>query len=133
MSKNSFVSYIFCDNNYRVAFGNCGSWSNTRFLEIEYTNLGEVLHYYGINHKDLEQKFRIYTSVITDRENKKEYQFFNGNEKLKDLLNQYDKLGNDFDHPVNCNCIACNSFFSTMYMNDTIARVIKEFEALDSE
>ncbi|MFZ4798987.1 MAG: hypothetical protein ACOYMA_15915 [Bacteroidia bacterium] len=134
--ERGFVAYIdYLESGaYKVAIGYHGTWKETQFIEIEYTDSGKKIHFFDdSNIEKLEQKFHEYITSITHKEYKNEYQFFNGNEKLKEVIDKYKTFGVDYVHDTDCNCAACQIFDGINFRGDTINRVIKELGEETSE
>ncbi len=127
--EKSFVSFIDCseEGTYNVAIGNQGSWEETQFIEIEFTDSGKIIRFFDDSSLDkLEQKFHEYVTNITNKSYKNEFRFFIGNETMKDTLDKYKSLGVEYVHDSDCKCVACQKFDGYNFRGDTINRVINE-------
>lgn len=131
IKKDSFVTYKSCNNDdtekFIVVIGHCDTSRVIQFIEIEYTDKGEIIHFYDSSNKETEQKYEAYKNVGALDNCIDKYVEFSGNEDLQILLQQYKKQGSDFEHNLNCNCVACSHCKFTIYRGETIERVLADF------
>jgi len=134
IKKDSFVAYKSCDNNdtekYIVAIGHCDASEVIQFIEIEYTDEGEIIHFYDSSNEEMDQKYKTYKNVGTLENGIDKYIEFSGNKDLQILLQLYKDQGSDFEHKLNCSCPACDYCKFTIYRGDTIERVIEDFSRI---
>ena len=131
MDVKSFVSYISGINNtnYSLAVGLCCSWEYTRFIELEYTDNGIIIHYYNYNcnefHEKSKQKYLQYKTNSAER-----YSEFYCNIELIKLLKAFTKMGCEYHHTQSCDCGACCLLPKNLYIFsfDVIKIVKKLFE-----
>lgn len=132
--KDSFVAYNSCKSNgterFIVAIGHCGVLNDIQFIEIEYTDEGEIIHFYDSSNEGLEEKFPTFKNGSTIENCFNEYVEFPGNDKIKELLQFYKDQGSDFEHKLNCSCTACSNYKFTIYRGDTIKRVFEDFSII---
>lgn len=130
IKRDSFVAYKSCSiiesEKYLVAFGHCGTLEVIQFIEIEYTDNGEIIHFYDIRNEKIEEKYKSFQPENSEKDCITILEKFCGNEKLNKLLDNYKKLGCDYVHEPDCRCVACENFKGTIYRGDTICRVIAE-------
>lgn len=134
IKKNSFVAYNSVNNDgtekFIVAIGHCTTTDEIQFIEIEYTDEGEVIHFFDTSNEEFEEKFNALKNVSSEENCFNEYVEFPGNDKLKALLQSFKEQGSDFEHKLNCTCAACCIYKFTIYRGDTIDRVIGDFSRI---
>lgn len=131
LKKDCFVAYNSCNNNdtgkFIVAIGQCAVSEEIQFIEIEYTDNGEIIHFYDSSNEETEQKFEAYKNVGAFDNCIDKYVEFSGNKNLQILLQLYKEQGSDFEHNLNCSCPACDYCKFTIYRGETIERVLADF------
>jgi len=132
INKNSFVAYNSYNNDKRfiVAIGHCGALNDIQFIEIEYTDEGEIIHFYDSSNEELSEKFEAFKKASSVENCFDKYVEFFGNDKLRTLLELYKEQGCDYEHTLNCSCVACNTYKFTIYRGDSIERIIDELSKL---
>lgn len=130
MGKIGFVAIIENAGNYKIALGYSGTWIETQFIVIEYTDSGENIHFYDSSNKLLKDKYETFKNTGTVENGPYHYFEFSGNDKLKDLLQLFQEQGDDFQHKLNCSCPACGYCKFTIYRGDTIDRILADFSII---
>ncbi len=117
MTKNSFVAFIPStqNENYRVAFGNCGTGHNVQFIELEYTDGGILIHYHTYKceeYKEIsKQKYLEFQKGSPNF-----FSLFYGTAILTNLLNAFGSYGCDYLHKPDCDCNACSILPNNLYI-----------------
>jgi len=133
--KDSFVAYYSYKSNdterFIVTIAHWCSLNDIQFIEIEYTDEGEIIHFYDLNNEELEEKIKNFKKDSLVENSFNEFVGFPGNDKLKELLQFYKDQGSDFEHKMNCSCAACSNYKFTIYRGDTIKRVLEDFKNIN--